>query len=261
MEVRARIQNSVRQSDSEEEEDEASEDGPQFSSPTESIDKLWDRLDECKLKLVDMFRRTDTDNSGVIDIEELSAVLEKLGVQVNEITLEKSFGMLAKDCDGHIEIDEFLERMFKIRQGHRLRHHRHGEKKGKTEEVKQEEKEKEENMVAATGVETEEEGEETEEEGNDDDNMEMPEPEPESAQPEGKAPPSPVRLFIRAPSLLPVQRRGHSLHRAYCHASALCMSMFTLSAVLQSCRSIGAAYVLRSGSSNSPSLKPQPMQR
>ena len=76
-----------------------------------SVDAIWDAMNAARFKMVDMFRRMDTDGSGQLEKDELAAALRKLGMQVSDDVLDRVFGMLDVDNDGGVEVSEFLERM------------------------------------------------------------------------------------------------------------------------------------------------------
>ena len=53
------------------------------------------------------FRQVDADQSGYIDKEELRAVLQKLGGQVNDEEVDKCYKELDENDDGKIDFEEF----------------------------------------------------------------------------------------------------------------------------------------------------------
>lgn len=63
------------------------------------------------------FKKIDTDGSGSIDAEELSALLDDLGEVLSEEDLDKALKDLDRDGSGRIEMGEFVEWFFDLRNG------------------------------------------------------------------------------------------------------------------------------------------------
>lgn len=62
--------------------------------------------DTLRTDLVEAFTRFDSDGNGAIDKQEFNALLDALGSSMSAKDRELGFGMIDKDDDGAIALDE-----------------------------------------------------------------------------------------------------------------------------------------------------------
>lgn len=67
---------------------------------------------ELDLGVEDMFNMVDEDGSGILDREEMTAMIKKLGILVKEVEIDTLMEKLDADGSGGIEVDEFDRWLF-----------------------------------------------------------------------------------------------------------------------------------------------------
>ena len=74
--------------------------------------------DEIQLRVA--FNQVDTDNSGSIDVEELSNAMRALGRDLPREQIRAMMDAVDTDKSGEIDFDEFKEMMENVKNAHKL---------------------------------------------------------------------------------------------------------------------------------------------
>ena len=80
--------------------------------------------DEIQLRVA--FNQVDTDNSGSIDVEELSNAMRALGRDLPREQIRAMMDAVDTDKSGEIDFDEFKEMMENVKNAHKLNDDRLG---------------------------------------------------------------------------------------------------------------------------------------
>lgn len=80
----------------------------------EPINRLFDVIEDKKLRLVDLFHTLDSDKSGFLDASELGVALERLDFPTTPTQLAGLLSVLDVDGNSRIDISEFLIRMRRL---------------------------------------------------------------------------------------------------------------------------------------------------
>lgn len=78
--------------------------------------RIFEFLQTEKLTTVHLFHAMDTDNSGTIDAEEFTHVLQDIGMQLTKAERRLCIAKLDVDGDGSVDLNEFVDRMASIRR-------------------------------------------------------------------------------------------------------------------------------------------------
>jgi hypothetical protein len=78
--------------------------------------RIFEFLQTEKLTTVHLFHAMDKDNSGTIDAEEFTHVLQDIGMQLTKAERRLCIAKLDVDGDGSVDLNEFVDRMASIRR-------------------------------------------------------------------------------------------------------------------------------------------------
>jgi hypothetical protein len=80
-------------------------------SETTALDRIFDMMEDKKLRLVDLFHSLDRDGSGSVDAAELVSAFAQHGVHATVDEVGELLDRLDVDGNNHIDIHEFLPQM------------------------------------------------------------------------------------------------------------------------------------------------------